>query len=135
MKIPDIHKAGGILIKDRKLLVEKSFTKELFYAPGGKLEIGETSPQALVRELKEEFNIDILESDIEFFGTFYDKVHNTDKTIQMDVYLVKDWQGQPSPNREVEKILWIDSQTEGVSVGTIFGQQVMPKLKDQNLID
>lgn len=52
-----IHKAAGILIKDKKLLVEKSKNKEFFIAPGGKIEAGETPEHALVRELDEEFGI------------------------------------------------------------------------------
>jgi len=34
-----IHKAAGILIKDRKLLVEKSHNKQIFIAPGGSIEV------------------------------------------------------------------------------------------------
>lgn len=50
----DIHKAGGILIKDRKFLVERSKNKTFFIAPGGSIEPRETPKQALVRELKED---------------------------------------------------------------------------------
>ena len=57
MKKYDIHKVGGIIIKERKLLVEKSIDKEFFIAPGGSIEHGETPTQALVRELFEEFKI------------------------------------------------------------------------------
>ena len=66
----DIYKAAGIIIKNRKLLIEKSENKEFFIAPGGSIEEGETPEQALVRELWEEFEIKVKESDIEEFGHF-----------------------------------------------------------------
>src|SRR4051812_20782408 len=50
----DIHKAGGIIIRDKKLLVERSKGKDFFKTPGGSIELGETPKQALVRELLEE---------------------------------------------------------------------------------
>ena len=49
----DIHKSGGVLIKDRRLLVTRSKGKDIFIAPGGKLEEGETAVQAIVREMME----------------------------------------------------------------------------------
>ncbi len=60
----DIFKAAGIIIRDRKLLVERSEGKEMFIAPGGTVEDGETDKQTCVRELKEEFDIDVTEDDL-----------------------------------------------------------------------
>jgi 8-oxo-dGTP pyrophosphatase MutT (NUDIX family) len=45
----DIHKAAGIIIQGRKLLVERSVGKVYFIAPGGSVEPGETVEQAVVR--------------------------------------------------------------------------------------
>ena len=55
----DIHKAAGIIIRDRKILIERSYGKDTFMAPGGKLEQGETPSEAAIRELKEEFQLDV----------------------------------------------------------------------------
>ncbi len=52
-----IHKAGGVIIHNRQLLLTRSAGKDFFVAPGGKLENNETSKQALVRELAEELKI------------------------------------------------------------------------------
>jgi len=55
MKRPiDIHKAGGVIIQNRKFLVTRSVNKTFFIAPGGKLEGNENSIQALAREMMEE---------------------------------------------------------------------------------
>jgi len=133
----DIHKAAGIIIKDRKLLVEKSFNKEFFKSPGGSIEPGETPKQALVRELKEEFRIKVLETDLEDFGTFCHPAAGHDhKMVCMEVFMVNKWQGEIIPDHEVQQVFWLTSVIPpGMKVGSIFEHEVIPSLKQQNLID
>lgn len=101
----DIHKAAGILIRDRKLLVERSEGKEFFIAPGGSIEEGETAKQALVRELREEFRVIVEEADLNIFGTFRAAAAGQeDKMVEMEVFTVKSWQGEPTADNEVEEI-------------------------------
>jgi 8-oxo-dGTP diphosphatase len=134
----DIHKAAGIIIKDRRLLVERSKGKDVFVAPGGKLETGETSAQAVMRELKEEFQLDITENDLEAFGTFYAEAagsHNTGKKLRMDVFMVK-YTGMIVPDSEVEEVRWISSDIPAdIEVGSIFAHEVLPRLKERGLVD
>lgn len=54
-----MHKAAANIFQGRRFLVERSRGKSVWGHPGGKLEPGETSRQALVRELAEEFMIDV----------------------------------------------------------------------------
>lgn len=133
----DIHKAAGILIKDRKFLVSRSKGKEFFISPGGKLESGETSEEALVRELKEELSIMVESNGLEKFGTFYaPAAGEEDKQIQIDVFLVRRWEGEIQLDGEVAEITWIDSHLpEGMQLGSIFQHDVLPRLKKENLID
>ena len=52
----------GILIQNEKCLIAKRKTGDSvgkFEFPGGKVEKGETQKEALIRELKEELNIDV----------------------------------------------------------------------------
>ena len=132
-----INKAGGILIQNRKLLVEKSDNKDFFIAPGGTIEQGETPKQALVRELMEEFQIKITEEDCVHFGSFTaDAAGQVNKMVVMEVFIVNKWDGEPTPDNEVEQILWIDSSSIGeIKIGSIFEHEVIPRLKDQGLID
>ena len=134
----DIYKAAGIIIKDRRLLVERSTGKNVFIAPGGKVEKDETPKQGLVRELKEEFSLDIHEDQLEEFGTFYAEAagsHNAGKTVRMDVFVVKSF-GEIIPAREVEEIRWITSALPGdIEVGSIFAHDVLPRLKREGLVD
>lgn len=133
----DLHKAAGILIKDRRLLVEKSFNKDFYLAPGGKIHPNETPEQALIRELKEEFAIEVALDALEPFGTFYaPSAGKEDSTLRMDVFIVNAWQGEPAPSSEVENIDWVTSDAPAtMSVGSIFAHEVLPRLKKQNLID
>ena len=134
---PDIHKAGGILIRDRRLLVERSRGKEFFIAPGGSIEPGETPEQALVRELAEEFSVVVRTENLRFFGTFLaDAAGQVGKMLQMDVYLVDVWEGEPTPSSEVEVLQWIAStDVASIPVGSIFAHEVIPRLVEANLID
>jgi 8-oxo-dGTP diphosphatase len=134
---PDIHKAAGIIIKDRKLLVERSKNKQFFIAPGGSIEEGETAPEALVRELKEEFDIDVAEEDLEEFGTFYDQAAGQEHlTFREDVFWVRKWEGEPTPSSEVEEIAWLTTDIpKDMKVGSTFEFQVMPRLKKLRAID
>jgi len=52
-------RVGGILIRDRKLFIQKD-KKNIFAIPGGHISFGETSEKALIREFKEEIGVDIL---------------------------------------------------------------------------
>jgi 8-oxo-dGTP diphosphatase len=131
-----IHKAGGIILKERKLLVAKSVGKDFYVAPGGKLDLNETSRDALIRELKEEFAIEVLDSDLEEFGTFYAEAAGKDnQLLRMDVFIVIAWNGEIT-NNERQDLLWINSNVPSlIKVGSIFEHDIIPKLKVLNLID
>lgn len=133
----DIYKAAGILIKDRRAVVERSMGKPAFVQPGGRIEAGETAAQALVRELKEEFDIDVSESDLEPFGAYSAPAANhPSQQVHMEVFMVKKWRGTVRPNSEVEELLWVDSKLpEGVEIGSIFVHEIVPRLKELGLVD
>jgi 8-oxo-dGTP diphosphatase len=132
-----IRKAAGILLKDRKLLVEKSVNKEFFISPGGTIEKGETPQEALIRELREEFSIEVSGEDLELFGKFSAQaVNHAGQTVEMTVFVVKNWLGEPAASSEVEEIAWIDSDIPvDMKLGSIFAHDVIPRLKEKGLIN
>ena len=134
----DVHKAGAIIIQDRKLLFTRTIGKDFFICPGGRPESGETYEQALIRELKEELDIDTTIENLEDFGTYTSTmIEDESKKIYMRVLTVKFWQGNIKPTNEVEEIKWVNSLSvdKGLRGNSIFELEVIPRLKKANLID
>ena len=132
----DIHKAAGIIIQDKKLLVVKPTDKKFFISPGGSIEIGESAVQAVIRELKEELQIDVTDQNLQPFGIFYAQAAGEEnKVIRMDTFIVTSYQGEIKIDNEIEQLAWISSTIPAnMKVGSIFEHEVIPRLKAQGLI-
>lgn len=135
-KTEDIYKASGIIIVDRKVLVERSKGKEYFIHPGGKIEPGETAKQAVIRELKEEFQIDVSEDDLRPFDKNSAPAANSPEVnVHMEVFIVEKWRGDINPDSEVEEIRWLTSALPtDIKIGSIMEHETIPKLKAEGLI-
>ncbi|MFN1533800.1 NUDIX hydrolase [Vibrio jasicida] len=131
-----MHKSAGIIIKDGALLVLRSKGKDTFYAPGGKLDSGETPEQALCRELNEEVNIVVAEDALTLFGCFEAPAHDKDDiTLVMDVFFVNDYSGEVVAGNEIEECQWVDSSNvDDIAISTIFRNEVFPSLVEQGLV-
>lgn len=57
--------AGLVVTRNNQLLLAYSNNKNAWYLPGGKVDKGETSKEALIREIREELNIDLQPDKIE----------------------------------------------------------------------
>ena len=132
-----IHKAAGVIIEGRKLLVARSKGKDFFVPPGGKVEVGETVTNALIRELKEELSIVVHYDGFHKLGTYYAAAAgNEEARLQMDVFMIEDWDEEITPDAEIEEIAWINSESSAhIALGSIFKQEVVPALKERGLID
>lgn len=132
----NMHKSAGIIIKNGVLLVLRSKGKDTFYAPGGKLDSGETSEQALCRELHEEVGIKVTEENLVLFGRFEAPAHDKDGiTLVMDVFFVSDYSGEVVASNEIEECQWIDSSNvDDIAISTIFRNNVFPQLVEQGLV-
>ena len=132
----DIHKAGGVLIKDRRLLVTRAKGKDIFVAPGGKIEDGETAIQAIAREMMEEVQVEVDVTTLEKLGRFRAQAAgNESKVVEMEVFIIRDSTGEPLPSSEVEEIMWVNSDTTGIKLGSILEHEVIPLLIQRDLID
>lgn len=53
------YRVAGVIIKDDKILAQRNTKTNEYYLPGGRVVFGETSEEALLREIEEELKIDI----------------------------------------------------------------------------
>lgn len=53
------HRVAAVIINDNKILAQRNPKDNTYYLVGGRVSFGESTEEALVREVKEELNIDI----------------------------------------------------------------------------
>jgi 8-oxo-dGTP diphosphatase len=137
MKTPtEIDKIALIYLKDRKVLSTKSKGRRLWYFPGGKRKGQETDEETLSREIKEELNIDIIQSTIRYFGTFRAQAdpnaHADGVIVKMTCYMA-DFLGNPVPSHEIEFVDYLSYQ--GRFKSSPVDQIIFDRLKADELID
>lgn len=109
MKKNYIDKLAYIYVKDGKVLVTLSKGKDIWYIPGGKREEGESDKEALIREVKEELQIDLTPNSIKKYGVFEAQAHGKPEgtTVRMTCYTSGFW-GEIKPDSEIEKISYFN---------------------------
>ena len=92
---------GRVLIAKRP---EGKAMAGLWEFPGGKVDPGETTEAALIRELKEELGVDTAESclaPLTFASHAYDDFH-----LLMPLYVCRRWKGIVTP-QEGQEVTWV----------------------------
>lgn len=104
-----IDKLAWIEIKDKSILSTRSYGKDKFYIPGGKREAGETDVQAIIREIKEELNVDLNSDSLKFVGVFEAQAHGHAGgiVVKMTCYTA-DYSGTLQATSEIEEIKWLN---------------------------
>jgi 8-oxo-dGTP pyrophosphatase MutT (NUDIX family) len=89
-----------VLDGDGRVFLIKHTYANGWHLPGGGVEAGETLTQALVRELREEGNIELTAPPV-LHGVFFHPVYS--RRDHVTVYVVRGFRqtGQPEPNREI----------------------------------
>ncbi len=100
--------AAALIDADNRVLIaERPAGKSLaglWEFPGGKLGLGETPEEALVRELKEELDIEVCLDCLAPF-TFASHTYETFH-LMMPLYLCRNWDGEITP-REGQRVKWV----------------------------
>lgn len=103
----EIIVVAGIIQKENKYLIaqrKKNLNGGGFWEfPGGKVEPGETHPQALIRELKEELDIEVELG--EFFGD--NVVQFGEKKYHLYAYSIQRYVGEPKLI-DHDDLRWVD---------------------------
>ncbi|WP_418357944.1 8-oxo-dGTP diphosphatase MutT [Shewanella basaltis] len=106
-----IHVAVGIVINEHKQVLLAKRPEHLHQGgkwefPGGKVEQNESVTDALIREFKEEVNLNI-SSTTEFMDISHDY---PDKHVRLDIHLITDFNGNAS-GMEGQQVKWVKVQS------------------------
>ena len=94
---------GRILIAER---IGGGRFNGLWEFPGGKIDEGETAPEALSRELAEELGIEITNC-----SSFMNIRHEyDDRIVTIEFFIVSDWNSEPV-GREGQALRWVPAES------------------------
>lgn len=103
-----IHVAVGVIINTSEQILLAKRPLKLHQGgkwefPGGKVELNETTSEALIRELKEEVNLDVSASHPMM------EIHHDygDKQVFLDIHWVKNFSGIAT-GAEGQEVLWVE---------------------------
>ena len=127
-----IHKAAGLLLAERRLLVVRARATDVFVPPGGKIEPGESAEEALIRELAEELGIAVEAAALTPFGNFRGEAASAaGSPLEMRVFTVGAWTGTVAPAAEVEEIRWLDAAGAAqLRLGSLLEREILPRLRE-----
>jgi 8-oxo-dGTP pyrophosphatase MutT (NUDIX family) len=125
---PVLRISAALLVRadGKTLLVSKRGTTT-FMQPGGKIDPGETAPQALVRELNEELGISVDIDALSPLGQFSAPAANeAGVTVEAALFMVQCDQ-EVRPAAEIEEAVWIESDTRpDFAIAPLTGDHVLP---------
>ncbi|MES1770940.1 NUDIX domain-containing protein [Escherichia coli] len=104
-----IHIAAAVIMDDkgRLLLVRKRGTA-YFMQPGGKIEPGEDAHSALIRELREELNLELSQEELTPLGEFTDSAANEPgHLLHACMFRMERRIQDVKPAAEIEEVLWL----------------------------
>lgn len=129
--------AGLIVIKDRKLLLAFSKNKQAFYLPGGKADQGESTENALRREVREELNVALDPEKVQFYTHITAPAFGElDGIIMEQDCFLYDLHQQPTPSAEIGDLRYFNTHTYGDQPQQVPGVvMVMHQLQADGLID
>jgi 8-oxo-dGTP diphosphatase len=128
-----IDKLAWIEIKDKYILLTKSYGKDKYYIPGGKREIGETDEQALIREINEELNVIIDTNSLKFIGVFEAQAHGQPEGVFVKMTCYSgDYTGKIKAGSEIETTKWFTYSDKDQVVGV--DKLIFEYLKQKKLI-
>ena len=119
----ELFVVAAIIKKDDKILATQRGYGEfegLWEFPGGKIEEGETKEEALVREIKEELNADIIVEkfalDLEWqYPNFYLYMSCFECVLESDIELLEHMGARWLALDELDSVEWIEADIKAVN--------------------
>ncbi len=102
----EMEVCAGILLKGKKILLGKRKSRDRFGGkwefPGGKLEEGELPEDCIIREIKEELNLDI--KNFRYFKSYIYRFKNVNLVIHS--FFISEFFGELK-NLEHDSLVWV----------------------------
>ena len=92
--------------KDEKILLVRVRDNPHWYLPGGKIEPGESSEAALVRELAEELGISLIQGSIAYLYTVVGPAYGIPGEVELICFTAQ-WDNPIAPAGEISELDWI----------------------------
>ena len=129
-----VDKVAWIHIVDRRVLSARSRGKDTFYFPGGKREPGESDHECLVREVREELEVELIAETLEYIGQFEAQAHGKSAgvLVRMPCYAGQ-YRGALAAASEIEELAWLGFADRHTS--SPVDQLIFAWLKERDLID
>ena len=132
------NKIGLLLLNDDQtkfLVCEKNNFTSDFIMPGGQVDDGENDKECLVREIKEELDVDTDKTSLVFIKEYVDiAAGDPTKDVSIKLYQGKII-GKPKPSAEIIKFHWIGR--DGLShprLSPIIKNKILPDLIVKNIL-
>ncbi|QZY97670.1 NUDIX hydrolase [Pantoea dispersa] len=129
----EINIAAAIITDpDGRILLVRKRGTPFFMQPGGKIEPGESSETALIRELKEELLIAVPANKLIYIGRFEDVAPNEPgHVVVADMFMVDLRISSVKAAAEIEEVLWFTSSGEEKLLAPLTENQIIPLLRSQ----
>lgn len=108
---------SALLVKDGSILLVKRAkepSKGMWALPGGKQEFGEKLEEAIIREMKEETNLDIMDPKLLTCcePIFKNEAGETITHFVIALFEVDKFSGQSQAGDDAEELIWADKQQQ-----------------------
>lgn len=128
--------AGLVVTKNNQLLLAYSNNKNAWYLPGGKVDKGETSREALIREIREELNIDLQSDKIENYKHISAPAYGESPELIMEQDTFRyDLTEEIQPSHEIAAVRYFDQEMYKHELAQVPGVlKVFKLLKEDGII-
>lgn len=128
-----IDKVAFLYLQEGKILSTRSKGKDKYYIPGGKREAGESDIETLVREVKEELSVDIIESSAKLYSAFEAQAHGKAEgvIVKMTCYTAE-FTGELKADSEIAEIVWLT--TADIETVSPVDKLIFADLKQKGLL-
>ncbi|AAT90079.1 NTP pyrophosphohydrolase [Leifsonia xyli subsp. xyli] len=134
MTLPPLLVSAIALVRDRRVLMVTARNRDVYYLPGGKIEPGETAPEAAAREASEEVALRLDPAALAGLFEVRTLVHGEPegREVHMTVFRAET-EAEPAPAGEADSLHWVTSRDADRCPPA--GREVLRLLGEAGVID